>query len=59
MKLMSSLFKEDPLHKELKKIGVFTDQLSVKSISTAVELFREKIKANQEEHYLKIVIKQL
>lgn len=59
MKLVNALFKEDPLQKELKKLGLTTDFLTVEVIAKAVHLFEEKSKDNLEEAYLKILIKQL
>lgn len=59
MKLVSSIFKEDPIHKELKKMGLLTDALSEQVIANCCEFFLKKTKEGEEEHFLKVAIKQL
>lgn len=59
MKLVNALFKEDPLMKELKRLNLITDNLTVEVIGKAVKLFEDKCKENQEEAYLKVLIRQL
>lgn len=39
MKLVTSLFKEDPLVKELKRLNITTDSLSADAIAKSVKLF--------------------
>lgn len=48
MKLVSSIFKEDPFHKELRKIGLLSDSLAVEVIDTTVKVFEGKAKENLE-----------
>lgn len=59
MKLVSSIFKEDPLHKELKRLNLFTDSLSSAVMGPVLDFFNNKVNDNQEEQFLKVMIKQL
>lgn len=59
MKLVTSMFKEDPIQKELKKLGLFCDGLGRLVIEATRELFLKRAGEGEEEHFLKVVIKQL
>jgi hypothetical protein len=39
MKLVTALFKEDPLVKEMKRLNLTTDSLAAETIAKSVKLF--------------------
>jgi hypothetical protein len=57
MKNFTSLFKEDPLHRDLRKAGLLTDPLTAPTIANTLELFHSKANDSLEENFLKVIIK--
>jgi hypothetical protein len=48
MKLVNAFFKEDPVAKELKRLSISSDSLSVEVISKGVRFFEESSKDGRE-----------
>lgn len=48
MKLVNAFFKEDPIAKELKRLSISTDGLTVEVITKGVRFFEESSKDGRE-----------